>query len=176
MKQELRKQMLGARKNLSEERLQAAGNQIFLNLQKIDEFCKAESCFCYVDFKNEVPTQKIREFFANKSLYIPVVDGDIMHAVKSGCGNKKNIYGIDEPVNFEIVKTSPNISVIPLLACDKKGNRVGFGKGYYDKYLADKKTVKIGICYSFQVVDNIPSEPTDVRLDYIVTEKEIIKV
>ena len=99
-----------------------------------------------------------------------------MQAVKAQFGVQKNSFGIDEPAKFEVSKITPNIAIIPLLACDKSGNRIGFGKGYYDKWLFGKNLVKIGVCYDFQVLESVPSEPTDIKLDYIVTEKEIIKV
>ena len=87
-----------------------------------------------------------------------------------------NGYGIEEPKEYEIITKSADISIIPLVACDKNGNRIGFGKGYYDKYLKDKNTVKIGICYSWQIVDFIQKTTGDISLDYIVSEQEIIKV
>ena len=176
MKSEIRKQMRALRKNLSAEQVSDAEEKVFENLKKITEFGLAKSCFCYVDFKNELPTKKIRDFFAQRELLVPVVDSDIMHAVKAESGNRKNIFGIDEPAEFEIVNFPPEIAIIPLLACDKKGNRIGFGKGYYDKWLQGKSLLKIGVCYDFQVIDSVPSEPTDIRLDYVVTEREIIKV
>lgn len=176
MKREIRKQMLAKRKALSVEQVKIAGEGVFQNLLQLSEFCLAKSCFCYVDFKNEVPTKKIRDYFSQKTLLIPVVQGDIMQAVKGEVLEVKNQYGIDEPAKFEVVKNTPDIAIIPLLACDKKGNRIGFGKGYYDKWLSGKNLVKIGVCYDFQLLESVPSEPTDIRLDYIVTEKEIIKV
>ncbi len=176
MKNEIRKKMLALRKSLSAEQVNSTGEQVYKKLLTLPEFLSARSCFCYLDFKNEVQTKRIREYFSQKTLLVPVVDGDIMHAVKCEKFAKKNSFGIDEPVEFEIVKNSPDIVIIPLLACDKKGNRIGFGKGYYDKWLQGKNLVKIGVCYDFQVIDSVPSEPTDIRLDYIVTEKEILKV
>lgn len=176
MKREIRKRMLALRNNLLKEEVDLVGQKVFCNLLKLPEFCSAESCFCYVDFKNEVSTKKIREYFSCKTLLVPVVQGDIMQAVKAQFGVQKNSFGIDEPAKFEVSKITPNIAIIPLLACDKSGNRIGFGKGYYDKWLFGKNLVKIGVCYDFQVLESVPSEPTDIKLDYIVTEKEIIKV
>ncbi len=175
MKKVIRGQMLAMRKAVSEQEKTFAGDKVYQNLLKIDEFKRAESCFCYIDFKNEIPTEKIRRFFDGKELLVPLIDGDML-AVKAISGSVKNFYGIDEPKDYEIVQKCPDISVIPLVACDINGNRIGFGKGYYDKYLADKNTIKIGVCYDFQVLDNVPSQEQDVRLDYIVTEKRIIKV
>ena len=177
MKTLIRKQMLQTRKNLSYREVESAGEMVFANLLNIKEFVSAQSCFCYCDFKNEVQTSKIREYFLDKTLYVPLIQGDIMYAVqKKGESVTFNGYGIDEPKEYEIITKSADISIIPLVACDKNGNRIGFGKGYYDKYLKDKNTVKIGICYSWQIVDFIQKTTGDISLDYIVSEQEIIKV
>ena len=177
MKDVIRKQMLQTRKNLSFREVESASEMVFLNLLKIKDFNDAQSCFCYCDFKNEVQTNKIRELFATKTLYIPLIKGDVMYAVqKKGESVTFNGYGIEEPKEYEIITKSADISIIPLVACDKTGNRIGFGKGYYDKYLKDKNTLKIGICYSWQIVDFIQKTYGDISLDYIVTEQEIIKV
>ena len=177
MKEIIRKEMLLKRKSLSFREVEAFGEMVYENLLKIEEFVSAKSCFCYCDFKNEVPTAKIREYFKDKILYEPVVEGDVMHAViRKGNINIFNGYGIEEPKEFEITQKPADISIIPLVACDRYGNRIGFGKGYYDGYLKDKKTLKIGLCYSWQIVDFVQKTAGDVRLDYIVCEQEIIKV
>jgi len=177
MKNIIRKEMLTKRKTLTLREVEACGEMIFENLLKIKEFVEAESCFCYCDFKNEVPTEKIRDYFSDKLLLEPVVEGDNMLAVsRKGKDSVYNSYGIEEPQEYEEYKKSTDISIIPLVACDRYGNRVGFGKGFYDGYLKDKNTLKIGICYSWQIVDFIPKTANDVRLDYVVNEMEIIKV
>ena len=169
--------MLQTRKNLSYREVESVGEMVFANLLNIKEFVSAQSCFCYCDFKNEVQTTKIREYFNDKTLYIPLIKGDVMYAVqKKGENFTFNGYGIEEPTEYEIITKSADISIIPLVACDKNGNRIGFGKGYYDKYLKDKNTVKIGICYSWQIVEFIQKTTGDISLDYIVSEQEIIKV
>lgn len=175
MKNQIRRQMLQKRSQVCEQEKFLAGEKVFENLLKIPEFVSSKSCFCYVDFKNEIPTQKVRDFFSKRELVVPKIDG-VMHAVKQVSGIEKNAFGIDEPKEYEIYEKCPDISIIPLVACDKKGNRIGFGKGYYDRYLRGKETLKIGVCYDFQVLESVPSEEQDITLDYIVTEKEIIKV
>lgn len=176
MKKTIRKLMLDKRAQLNKEQTLAVGESVYNKLLTLNEFVNAKSCFCYVDFKNEVPTKKIMDYFKNKSLFVPVVDGEIMHAVEFADLGTKNNFGVCEPINYKIVQKCPDISVIPLVACDVLGNRIGFGKGYYDKYLANKQTVKIAVCYDFQVIDSVPSQPQDIKMDYIITEKRIIKV
>ena len=62
--------------------------------------------------------------------------------------------------------------VIPAVAFDRRGNRVGRGKGYYDRLLADSRARKVGVAYDFQLVDEIDAEPHDVRVDVVITENQ----
>ena len=85
-----------------------------------------------------------------------------------------NRYGIPEPISKKVV--IPEILLIPLLAFDDDLNRLGYGGGYYDRYLGKlkkKNILKIGIAYSFQNLKKIPINKHDVKLDFIITEKKI---
>ena len=85
-----------------------------------------------------------------------------------------NKYGIPEPISDKIIY--PGIFLVPLVAFDKKFNRVGYGGGFYDRYFKrikkNKKITTIGLAYSFQQVEKIPIDNFDIKLDYIVTEKK----
>ena len=89
---------------------------------------------------------------------------------------KINKYGIPEPISDK--KIDPNILLIPLVGFDDKLNRLGYGGGYYDRYLSRLKLgnslLKIGVGFSFQKVKNLPTNKFDQKLDYIITEKKII--
>jgi 5-formyltetrahydrofolate cyclo-ligase len=89
---------------------------------------------------------------------------------------KKNHWNIPEPIDgIEIPTTQINVVFVPLLAFDKKGNRVGYGKGFYDKFLSEcnSKTLKIGLSF-FEAEDSIIDiSKTDIKLDYCVTPNEI---
>ena len=88
-----------------------------------------------------------------------------------------NKYGIPEPSEKKIVY--PDILLIPLVAFDKKLNRLGYGAGFYDRFIYSLKKVKkiitIGLAFHFQQVNSIPISRYDQRLDYIITNKEILK-
>lgn len=90
---------------------------------------------------------------------------------------KKGAYGILEP---SVVKTADekdiDVILVPGLAFDRHGGRMGFGKGYYDRLLETSIAVKIGLCYDFQLFDTIPTESHDVPMDFIITEKEICEI
>jgi len=89
-----------------------------------------------------------------------------------------NIYGLLEPA----IKTNsliPDIILVPLLAFDKNKNRLGYGKGFYDRFLTKflnrRKIITIGVAFSFQKYNKVPTSSGDVRLDYILTDKGLIK-
>ena len=84
-----------------------------------------------------------------------------------------NKYGIPEPITNKI--TYPDILLVPLVAYDEERNRIGYGGGFYDRYIKKIKKVKkvltIGIAFSYQKVKKIPIEKNDIKLDFIITEK-----
>ena len=90
---------------------------------------------------------------------------------------KLNKFGIPEPVSSEILY--PDILFVPLVAYDSSLNRLGYGGGYYDRYMKKlekiKQVTKIGLAFSFQKVSSIPINQYDKRLDFIITEKEILR-
>ena len=90
---------------------------------------------------------------------------------------KINKYGIPEPTSAKIV--FPDILIIPLVAYDNNLNRLGYGGGFYDRYIEKiekiKKVIKIGLAFSFQKISSIPIGQYDKKLDFIVTEKEILR-
>ena len=90
---------------------------------------------------------------------------------------KINKFGIPEPVSSKIFY--PDILLVPLVAYDSSLNRLGYGGGYYDRYIEKiekiKKVIKIGLAFSFQKISSIPINQYDKKLDFIVTEKEILR-
>jgi 5-formyltetrahydrofolate cyclo-ligase len=88
-----------------------------------------------------------------------------------------NVFGIPEPISEKIVY--PDILLVPLVAFDHKLNRLGYGGGYYDRYLARalniKKIITIGLSYSFQKIKKLPINQFDMKLDYVITEKDVFK-
>ena len=88
-----------------------------------------------------------------------------------------NKFGIPEPFKSEIIR--PNVILVPLLAYDNNKNRLGYGKGFYDKCLnklikENKKILTVGIAFSFQKYNNLPNNNKDFKLNYIISEKGII--
>ena len=86
-------------------------------------------------------------------------------------------FQIEEPIGNNIVDIHKiDLIIVPAVALDSNGNRVGRGKGYYDRLLIDSNSIKIGVCYDFQLFDCIDAESHDVPLDIVITPSEIIKI
>jgi 5-formyltetrahydrofolate cyclo-ligase len=89
----------------------------------------------------------------------------------------KSTFHVPEPIGNEIPAQASDIQtvIIPLLAFDRRGNRLGYGAGYYDRFLAQNPGVrKIGVAFSCQEIDSVPGDENDVRIDIVVTEDEVI--
>ena len=92
---------------------------------------------------------------------------------------KVNVFGMLDPC-LQTQSLIPNVMIIPLLAFDKHNNRLGYGKGFYDSYLNKllknkKKIITIGVAFSFQKYNKLPTSKLDIKLDYILTEKGLQK-
>ncbi|BCS81289.1 hypothetical protein CaldiYA01_12490 [Caldicellulosiruptor diazotrophicus] len=130
----------------------------------------------------EVDTKRIIEYLIkkNKRVYVPkVVNSAEMVACEYKREDKlhRNKLGILEPSNtYQIPPSQIDVCIVPIVAFDNNLNRVGFGKGYYDRFLknVDPHCIKIGVAYHFQKIKRIKPENHDVKLDIIVTDRFII--
>ena len=133
----------------------------------------------YYPYNHEVNTLKILEKFEklNYQISLPKIrKNSQMDFFKWSLKDLLSInkYGIPEPITDKIVY--PNILLVPLIAFDKHLNRIGYGGGFYDRYLERVKKIKnimtIGLAYSFQKVQKIPVNKYDIKLDFIVTNEK----
>lgn len=132
--------------------------------------------FVYLSFSSEAPTDRLIEWLLKegKEVYCPRIENKEMHAVKYGEDFTLSDYGIREPVG-DIYEGELDVLIMPLLAIDKLGNRLGYGGGFYDKFIKKQPNAKrIAYCYDFQVVKNVPTEENDEKTQNIVTDKRII--
>ena len=135
-------------------------------------------CFCYLSYSQEAETDMLVETLQGLGVEVlaPRVEGEIMVAVPLGEDLALSKWGIREPTGDAYIGEVDCI-IIPLLAVDRQGNRLGYGRGYYDKFLSTQKhAVTIAYCYDFQVVTSVPTETTDVPVQYIVTDKRTEKI
>ena len=155
----------------------------FLNSK---EYINSQKIFIYISFKSEVDTKSIilRALKDKKEIFVPRTDikNKVMDAVKINSFDnlKESAYGILEPSDTaEAVDCeSIDLIVMPGAAFDINKSRIGYGAGYYDKYLnsiTSKKVIKIALAYDFQIVDNIPSDKYDVPVDYVITNDNDIR-
>ena len=159
-------------------------SNILNNIKPLIEEIENEYIGTYISFRDELDTKKLNQYLLERglNLALPAIDFQtkeinffMYHKNTELIENK---FSILEPKNKDKV-IFPKIILIPLLGYSKSGFRLGYGGGYYDKYLSkigigDVK--KIGIAFSFQEVEEIPVEDHDERLDWILTEKHLYKV
>lgn len=176
MQNEIRNKIKKIRTALSPEDAKIKSDNVVKNLFTLSFLFEKQNYFIYKSFKNEVKTDKIikRLKDLNKTIAYPITFSDNMVAgIPIGKEIILDNFGISVPKNYTIIDKI-DVAFIPLIACDKNKNRIGFGKGYYDKFLKNNNCIKVGICYDFQVVDLITPNATDIPLDIVVTESTII--
>ena len=140
----------------------------------------------YSPLKNEIDVLPIGKnaLEKNKNVAFPLCDSTkstmTYHLVTDVDNDlKKGSFGILEPHSFlpEFnMKQTNAVILVPGLVFDKKGYRIGYGKGYYDRYLSSFKGTKIGICYSDFILDEVPRGRFDTSVDFIITEKGVKKL
>lgn len=143
-----------------------------------------KNVFVYKSFSSETKTDGIIRglYGENVNIYVPYcnIEKEEMVAVKYAPDDEctDNVYGIQEPLNLNVINQNEiDAIIIPGLAFDKLGNRIGYGKGYYDKYINSCKSnpALIAICYSEQIINEyIDADEHDVKVDMIITDEEDI--
>lgn len=185
LKAELRKKYKTLRNELSMEDIDNSSMIIANNLLKLDIWdASFYHIFLTIEEQKEVNTDYILNILSGKDKHIVLSKSDfetnIMthYLLTDNTVIKKNAYNIPEPVDgIEITNNKIEVVFVPLLAFDKKGHRVGYGKGFYDSFLKDCKpdTIKIGLSF-FEVEDVIDDIfENDVTLDYCVTPEKVYR-
>ncbi|MCD8260245.1 MAG: 5-formyltetrahydrofolate cyclo-ligase [Bacteroides sp.] len=176
-KKELRK-LIATRKTCYSGSTQEVLPDLFYLLESFVYFQQAKTVLLYHSLPDEVNTRYfIEKWKREKKILLPVVRGEEMVLCPyEGAENcKVGSFGITEPVTLPYTDYEKiDLALIPGVAFDRKGNRLGRGKGYYDRILPYISATKTGICFSFQLLDEIPREPFDVPMDFILTEKELL--
>ncbi len=175
LKSEARNLKRAERAALGESYRAAASDIIADRVISSPEYKRAKSIFCYVSFADEVCTERIISdaLSTGKAVYVPRLKDGEMLSVRiterteyySGC------YEISEPYSDETGYAE--LAIVPLIGFNGRRERIGYGKGYYDRYFSKTGCFKLGIAFASGRAD-FDGEPHDVRLDKIVTEKEIL--
>lgn len=167
------------KKKYSKITLCELSDAIMSHLEQCELFQKASCIALYHALPGEVQTAAfIDKWYQKKRLLLPLVDGDDLRmflydgpeSVQTGA------FGILEPKadGTEVMPEAIDLMIVPGVAFDRNHNRMGRGRGFYDRLLSSVTSPKIGLCYEFQMVPEIPTEPFDIKMDYIVTEKGLI--
>lgn len=150
--------------------------------QKVKTLRLPQGSICiYNSLDCEADTVDLIDYFIQtREVYLPVVEGEDILLVKVDSDTQYTVgrWGIREPRGERIApKTvAPQITVTPLLGADKNLNRLGKGKGYYDRYFASiGETYKVGLAFREQIVDRVPADKWDKTLDALITPDEIIE-
>lgn len=148
-------------------------------LEDTNIFRQASCIALYYSIPGEVQTAAFLEkWFEKKQLLLPLVVGDDLRLLpyKGKETLKPGAFGIPEPVDREIAipESAIDLIIVPGVAFDRRLNRMGRGKGFYDRLLSTLQAPKVGICFDFQLQETVPVEPFDRKMDMIITEKEII--
>ncbi len=182
MKENLRKEIKEKRRKHSKEDNRKKSKEIKERLFELKEFREAETVLFYISYNGEVFTHDmILESFYKKNIIVPVSNpGDCtltLSHLKSWEELGVGSYGILEPRVEKIRKTKIgdiDLILVPGVAFDKKGNRLGHGKGYYDRILGKTNATKIGLAFEFQILDKVPTNENDKTVDIIITEERVI--
>ena len=174
----LRKQIKALKEDYSPKELDQKSNNIFGLLEQMLVFQKAKNIYVYHSLKDEVQTSDfIQKWNDKKKFFFPVIKDDNLtfREYKPQTIFRQAILNVMEPDGEDISDYSEiDIIIVPGIAFDINMNRLGRGKGFYDRFLSQISVLKIGVCFEFQLLKNIPIDYFDVKMDYIITENRII--
>ncbi len=187
LKKEIRKNMLEDKKNLSKETVERKSLAIFNTLKKTDYYKNANNIMIYVTLGNEVITEPIIHDLMSKGkkVFVPLTVPKTKALIASELKDfEKDLeighFGVREPTKEATRPVEPSILdliIVPGVAFDRKGYRVGYGAGYYDRFLLriSEKARTIALAFHMQLIDKVPVDDHDIAVEHIITEKEFIK-
>ncbi len=177
LKAALRKEMLSRRDSLREEEKLSSSGLIEDSLFARPRFAEARTVAFYITKGNEVDTRRMisRAMEEGKEVLLPVTDHKItLFRFSSFDSLVSGKYGIMEPKERVPPSREPDVVVVPGVSFGLCMHRLGYGKGYYDRFLSTSSAYRIGVCFDFQVVERLPTHEDDERMDEIITDKRVI--
>ncbi len=173
-KNDIRSRIKAQKTLLDDQERRAAAEAVFSALEKTAGFILAEHVLLYHSLPDELSTHEfIDKWAGRKHFYLPRVNGVNLEILPYDRSHLKlGTFRIEEPQGDDICDIDTiDLVVVPAVAYDKAGNRVGRGRGYYDRLLHNTRALKVGVGYDFQVVEQIDAEPHDVSVDIVITDK-----
>jgi 5-formyltetrahydrofolate cyclo-ligase len=179
-KADLRRSMLAQRQTLSANEVRESSLKVLEKLIPLLHERPVSQVLFYYPIRNEVDPQLLTyHFWGNHiSTLLPhTTDQKTLEPVLYDENSvlRPGRFGIPEPVTEPFPSVCPDLILVPCVACDRQKHRLGYGQGYYDRYLVQSSALKVGLCYDFQLVDKLPVSLNDIALDVILTESEILK-
>lgn len=179
-KYEIRKDIKTKREKLEYNCCRKMSNQALEKLFSLEEYIAADTIYMYVATRGEVDTKNLimQACFHGKEVAVPKIEDGVMnfYSITSFEDLSVGYFGILEPNTKKIPKT-PDIVIVPGVAFSKSKERLGYGGGFYDRFFYDKHTniIKIALSFEFQILEKLPVEEHDIKMDMIITEKRIIR-
>ena len=179
-KSDIRRRVKARKTMLDDTERDRAARDVFSLLEQTAAFMLADRILMYHSLPDELSTHEfIRRWAPRKHFYLPRVNGvnlDILPYDESRL--TLGSFHIEEPTGNDTTDINEiELIVVPAVAFDRNGNRVGRGKGYYDRLLSDTKATKIGVGYDFQLIEEgIDADPHDVQMDMVITETHHIVI
>lgn len=183
IKKELRKELKLKRKNIEKK----AQNDEFIreNLICSDLYLDAKQVLFYAALDDEIIIDDCitDALMLGKKAALPVCTDDNgnmdFYYINSMDDLKAGFFGVREPdINKceKVTDFSDSICIVPAIAYDKSGHRLGYGKGYYDRFLKNNTLISVGVCYNELIEDNLPNDEYDIPVNYIITQNGLIVV
>jgi len=184
-KSEIRKRILEARGALTQDEVAAKSDAILQKVLKTPEYMEADNILLYADYNREVMTRGIFEdaMMRKKRVYFPKSDkftnAMTFYQTLSVKQLEKGYMGIPEPKEnpqlcYKFNANEDTLVIVPGVAFDMAGFRLGYGKGYYDKFLSNRRQLStMALAFACQIVDELPNEQHDIKMDKLVTEEII---
>ncbi|MCM1490073.1 MAG: 5-formyltetrahydrofolate cyclo-ligase [Muribaculum sp.] len=177
-KSEIRRNIKRLRMMLSEMEKEEAASEVFAQLEKTAAFMMAQNILMYHSLPDELSTISfLKKWKDRKNFFLPRVNGvnlDLLPYIESEL--ERGAFDIEEPQGSELANVEDiDLMIIPAVAFDRRGNRLGRGKGFYDRLLATSRATKIGVGYEFQLMEELPSEKHDVPMDMVITQYSYLK-
>ncbi len=182
-KQRIRQAFRRLRDSMGEEARAAGDTALILQLSRMPLYREARTVLLYASIGSEAGTWHIIDDCLRRGVrtVLPRVDKEagklVLYRIVDRAALRPGQFGIPEPEEDDTSRVSPealDFALIPALAFDRSGARVGYGKGFYDRLLAECPAVTAGLCFSEQLAGKIPCEPHDRRVQILVTEKGVI--
>ena len=180
-KTHIRTRMMHRRDALASEDVRRSSDAILDRIRAEQAYMSARVLSCFVSFRNEPDTHRliVRALGAGKGVCVPLCRKGrtlVNRRIQALSDLSRSTFGLLEPLNEALPAVDPlelDLVIVPGLAFDTSGNRIGFGAGYYDCFLASTDAVKLAVAYDFQILDTVPTQPHDVPVDLIVTESTV---